>query len=574
VGSYVIVRQLAEGGMGAVYEAEHRVTRQRRALKVVLPELGYDPEFRARFLREVTIASSVKHPNLVDTQDPIEEGGILALPMELLYGETLQHRLSRSRMLVPEVIDVLVPACHGVHAVHLANVIHRDLKPANIFLARVGEAMVPKVLDFGAARPMGDADLTQVGYVVGSPYYMAPEQAEGRTDLDPRVDVFAMGVIAFQCLTGRRPYEADSPQSAVVKLLQAESFPRPGELDHSVPRAIENVVMKALAYDRDHRYGSLAELAEALTEAAFDGGDVTTSPAVGAQQQWGVEATVIRELPDPPPSGRLPPVEPPSIGSGVRVSGSGVMAPIAAPPPGEPTGVYAPSGSHGGSFGVQSGSFGPASGSFGVQSGSYGPPSGSYGAPSVVQPGPPSSVIVSPSSFPPAATPSLSAPPPPSATGAFAVAPPPMAAPAPRSPSRQQIAIGVSVLVVVAAALGWALAPDEPAPVVIAPPIVAPAPAPIAAPSPPPIYAPPSVVAPLPAPLPSLDPVGGPVIVSPPPPPVTYVAPPPPPTEVAAPEPHSSGTRRGTHHGGSRSSGSSHRSGSGARTGTSRRWIE
>lgn len=277
VGPYEIVGLLAQGGMGAVYEARNVVTQSLRALKVVRPELVGTSDFVERFLREVRIASSIRHPNLVETLDPFEVDGALVLPMELLRGETLSAYLKRAGALPPsEVADILGPACDAIQAVHERGIIHRDLKPLNIFLAETGGRRIPKVLDFGAAREVHDDEQTRTGLVVGSSFYMAPEQAEGRRDLDPRVDVYALGVIAYQCVTGRRPYDTTEASSALVKLIRNEPFARPREIVPGLAPEVENVILEALAWRPQDRFASVAELAASLRRVAHS--SVITDP--------------------------------------------------------------------------------------------------------------------------------------------------------------------------------------------------------------------------------------------------------------------------------------------------------
>lgn len=277
VGGYRVVRMLAAGGMGAVYLAYDMSSGEPRALKVLLPELAADERFVSRFKREVQLAAKVSHRHLVRTAEPFEHDGMLVLPMELLEGETLASYLARrGRLSAEETVRLLVPCCRAIHAVHLANVIHRDLKPLNIFLARVGNETVPKVLDFGAARELTDTEHTQFGQVIGSRYYMAPEQAAGRRDLDARVDVYAMGAIAYQALSGQRPIET--------------SYARLTHLVPTVPRALSEVVHAALAV-RESRIATADALASAMERAVSSG-----SP----------EATVLLEQSGVRPSERTP----------------------------------------------------------------------------------------------------------------------------------------------------------------------------------------------------------------------------------------------------------------------------
>jgi serine/threonine-protein kinase len=277
LGAFEVVSFIAEGGMGAVYRAKNRLTGEPRAIKVILPALAAQKDFVERFLREVTLAASVDHPNLVRVFEPATEGDTIILPMELLEGEALDARLRRVGPLAPdEVIRLLLPLCRAVSAVHARGIIHRDLKPSNCFLARQRGAVVPKVLDFGAARLIDRADdeSTPHGNVVGTPFYMAPEQAEGRRDIDGAVDQYALGVIAYQLLTGKRPYENDDAGHALVKCLRGAPYPRPRALDPTIPAPLDAVIMRALERDKARRFPSIEAFAAALAQSCDQ--EVTT----------------------------------------------------------------------------------------------------------------------------------------------------------------------------------------------------------------------------------------------------------------------------------------------------------
>ena len=270
IGAYELLGLIAEGGMGAVFAARHRITGHERALKVVRSELSRDPEFVERFLREVRLASSIRHDNLVQFFEPGMEGDTVFLPMELLHGETLASLLERAgRLSVKDAAAIMLCICRGVAAVHAHNVLHRDLKPLNVFLAFAdGGRIVPKVLDFGTARDYQDSEQTRTGIVIGSPYYMAPEQASGVRNLDHRVDQFALGVMCYEMLAGRRPYEEDDSGHALAKLLRADPFPNLSELNPDVPVALATVIHRAIARDPADRFPSVAYFAVALAAAA------------------------------------------------------------------------------------------------------------------------------------------------------------------------------------------------------------------------------------------------------------------------------------------------------------------
>lgn len=269
VGPYVIEALIAEGGMGAVYRARNRVTGQLRALKVVRPALATDREFVDRFVREATVASQLRHPNLVETLEPGIDGDIVYLPMELLEGETLSARLKRIRVVpLAEAAAVVLAVAEAVQLLHDRGIIHRDLKPQNIFLARQPDGReIPKVIDFGTARDIEDDEQTRTGLVIGSPYYMALEQAEGRRDLDGRADQYALAVIAYQMVTGARPYESDDTRSALAKLLRGEPYLLPSQLHPGIPPAVEQVITRGLARDREQRYPRIVDFGQAFAIA-------------------------------------------------------------------------------------------------------------------------------------------------------------------------------------------------------------------------------------------------------------------------------------------------------------------
>ncbi len=256
--------------MGAVYRARNRVTGQLRAIKIIKPELAKRPDFVERFVREATIASQVRHPHLVHTYEPGIDGETIYLPMELLEGETLHARLRRDKRLSPkDTAAILEPVAQGVHALHEQRLVHRDLKPMNVFLTHgpSGE-VIPKVLDFGTARLEQDEEHTTTGMVVGSPFYMAPEQAEGRRDIDGRVDQYALGVMAYQMVTGQRPYESDDTRSALAKLLRGDPYELPRRLFAGMPDVFEQVIVRMLAREREERFRTIVDAGRALQAAA------------------------------------------------------------------------------------------------------------------------------------------------------------------------------------------------------------------------------------------------------------------------------------------------------------------
>ena len=267
LGGWMILTLLATGGMGAVYAARNEVTGATRALKVIRTELLANDDIRARFVREVSLATRVSHPNVVAAFDPLVVEGRVVLPMELLEGETLASALGRGPLAIHDAVALAITLAGAMSAFHAEGIIHRDLKPANVFLARTprGE-IVPKILDLGAARELAGWKHTQTGHTIGSPAYMAPEQARGERDLDVRVDVYALGVLLYVMLTCKRPVESDALGSAISKLVQGAPIVPPRVHRPEIPEALEDAILTAMARDRTQRFASAAAFASSLID--------------------------------------------------------------------------------------------------------------------------------------------------------------------------------------------------------------------------------------------------------------------------------------------------------------------
>jgi eukaryotic-like serine/threonine-protein kinase len=269
-GKYRIEDVIGEGGMGAVYAATHTLTGKRVALKWMLPELAADEGAVQRFIREAQAAGRIDHPNVVDVYDVGEHDGSTFLVMEYLQGETLTAAFNRGGLDARHIIQLLIPAMRGVAAAHKTGVVHRDLKPDNVFLCRSGDGSYrePKVLDFGISKvSAGEGQLnprlTRTGAVMGTPYYMSPEQVRGSSDVDQRTDVYAFGVILYEALTGRVPFDANA-YSALVLEIATGTPKRLRDLRPDLPKGLEDVVLKAMARDPADRYRDVDSLARAL----------------------------------------------------------------------------------------------------------------------------------------------------------------------------------------------------------------------------------------------------------------------------------------------------------------------
>lgn len=270
-GSYRIERKLGEGGMGAVYLAEHVAIRKKVAVKVLGLAHAQRPDLKQRFLREARAAAAIAHDHVIEIHDFGEtpEGSAFFV-MEYLQGVDLAALLEREgRLPWPRARDIMLQVCSALEAAHALGTVHRDMKPANCFvLARAGQDFI-KVLDFGVAKVQDLDDgvgqaITRAGSIFGTPEYMSPEQARGEAH-DRRVDVYSAGVILFHMLVGRVPFVADTFMGLLHQHMY-EAPPRPSELapDAGISAEVEAVVLRALQKDPAHRFQSMAEMAAAL----------------------------------------------------------------------------------------------------------------------------------------------------------------------------------------------------------------------------------------------------------------------------------------------------------------------
>jgi serine/threonine-protein kinase len=273
-GRYRVVRLIGQGGMGAVYEAQHTTVGRRFAVKFLRPELSLRPDLLARFRREALTVGALESENIVSVVDCGEANdGLPYIVMELLAGEDLASFLGREAPLpVPRAVDLIVQVCRALETVHATGIVHRDLKPANLFLCTRGDGLdLVKVLDFGIVKlGLEGSDggsppsaITRPGSMIGTPFYMPPEQARGDQELDHRADIYALGVILFEALTAAKPHPGDSYNAVLYHILMHPPTPvdtlRPG-----LPRALAAVVHRALASLPGDRQASVAELAREL----------------------------------------------------------------------------------------------------------------------------------------------------------------------------------------------------------------------------------------------------------------------------------------------------------------------
>jgi serine/threonine protein kinase len=274
-GKYEIVALLGEGGMGLVYEALHVDLKKRVAIKTLNAALAAVPEATVRFRREGEAAARIRHPNVVDVTDVGVEAGIPYLVMEYLEGRTLGQYLNRKEPLsITETADLALPIIAALAAGHDAGVIHRDLKPSNIFLVadRVRRENVPKVLDFGVSK-LADAQgaeqqaLTRTGAHLGTICYMSPEQALGAKQADARSDQYALGLILYECVTGRRAYRDDDDNTfALLRRIGDNRFEPPLAIRPDLQPAFADLVLRTLAHQMADRFESMSALGAAMLQ--------------------------------------------------------------------------------------------------------------------------------------------------------------------------------------------------------------------------------------------------------------------------------------------------------------------
>ena len=288
-GKYEIARLLGQGGMGAVFEAVQRGIERPVAIKLINPSFVANEQALERFKREALASGRVKHPNAITVYDfGVTDEGVAFLAMEFLRGSSLRDELARVRVMEPaRVVEILAPVCAAVESAHRQDIVHRDLKPDNIFLERLDDDTVtPKVLDFGIAKlrtaEPGAPDLTGEGSSIGTPAYMSPEQAKG-LHLDARSDVYALGVIAYEMLSGALPFQSTSPMGFLVQHMMEAPIPLSAANPRIAP-AVEEIVMRALDKAPDARPQSALEFGRSLASAIEEPGSPRVTAAVGFQE--------------------------------------------------------------------------------------------------------------------------------------------------------------------------------------------------------------------------------------------------------------------------------------------------
>jgi serine/threonine-protein kinase len=307
-GKYRLESILGEGGMGTVYRAEHLALRAPVAVKVIDRDIAEGDIAHARFMREAQSAASLRSPHVVQILDYGMEGERPFMVMELLEGETLAARLERLHRLSPaETYRVVSHVARAIAKAHEAGIIHRDLKPDNVFLVENEGDEIAKVLDFGVAKVDQTAiggTHTRTGSLLGTPYYMSPEQAQGNKELDSRSDLWAIGVIAFECLLGERPFSSDGLGDLVIQIC-IRDIVVPSSVG-SVPPGFDEWFKRAVAREPELRFQTARELSESLREAL----GLARDPLASAPESlWSVGPRLLEQQ-------RIRAASSPALGSG------------------------------------------------------------------------------------------------------------------------------------------------------------------------------------------------------------------------------------------------------------------
>ncbi|HEY3095665.1 MAG TPA: protein kinase [Acidimicrobiia bacterium] len=315
-GRYRLDRELARGGMAAVWIAEDPLLSRRVAVKLLHPQLAVDDALRTRFRNEAIAAAKLTHPGIVATYDTGDDDGLAYIVMELVEGKTLRRVIDQDGKLpVDQAVEITSQVADALEHAHRQGLVHRDIKPANVLVQSDGRV---KVTDFGIAKAAGGDDLTRTGTVVGTARYLAPEQVNG-SPVDGRADVYALGLLLYEMLAGKPPFGGDNDMAtAVARLTNA---PEPvGAVRPEVSRALEDVVARSLARDPEYRYQSAQQFKDALTAGAEGSSGPLTAP-----------------IPTPVPT-RRPPAPPVAPDGGRRgeaptAVGARPAPPRPAPPP-------------------------------------------------------------------------------------------------------------------------------------------------------------------------------------------------------------------------------------------------
>ena len=273
VGDYEVVRMLGAGGMGHVYQVRNVISNRIEAMKVLLPDLVAEPDLAARFISEIRMLASFDHPNIAQLHTAFQADNQLVMMMEFVEGITLEQRAKQGPIPPSDTLNYMQQVLAALSYAHGRGVVHRDIKPANIMVTPHG---VVKLMDFGIAKSHTEMDLTRPGTTMGSLYYMSPEQVRGGT-VDARSDIYSVGIMMYELLAGRRPFEADSAYGILQQQCNVAPQP-PIAVNQQLPQPLSDLIMCALAKDPANRFQNAQAVANALKQIAA-GLDTTAKEA-------------------------------------------------------------------------------------------------------------------------------------------------------------------------------------------------------------------------------------------------------------------------------------------------------
>ncbi len=279
VGEYEVVRVLGRGGLGAVYEAVHQISRRAEAMKVMLPEQTGTPDMKERFRREIQLLASLNHPNIAGLHNAFYFEDQLIMVMELVEGEDLRTRSRRGRIPMPALMDLATQVLGALDYAHARGVVHRDIKPANIMVSFAG---LVKVLDFGIAITPGAVDLTMAGSVIGSPLHMSPEQIRGEKATQ-QSDIYSFGVTLYELIAGQPPVNGATTYDLMMAHLNRTPVPL-AELRPDIPGPLSDAISRALEKEPSRRFASAAEFLGALCSQKTP--DVPVATIISPEPRW------------------------------------------------------------------------------------------------------------------------------------------------------------------------------------------------------------------------------------------------------------------------------------------------
>ncbi|UCH83208.1 MAG: serine/threonine-protein kinase, partial [Candidatus Latescibacterota bacterium] len=289
IAHYKILERLGEGGMGVVYKAEDTKLKRDVALKFLPPEMTREPDAKERFIQEAQAASALDHSNICTIYEVNETGdGRMYIAMACYSGQTLKEKIAAGPLAVDEAVDFAGQIARGLGKAHEKGIVHRDVKPANIFVTDDGEV---KIVDFGLAKLAGQARLTKTGTTVGTVAYMSPEQARGE-DVDHRADIWSLGVVLYEMLTGRPPFQGGHEQAVIYSIVHHEPAPM-SQLRSGIPPGLQDVVTRAIQKERGSRYDSMTAFGKDLSRSTHKTAETPGSADAGSRMRKYIPYAIL-----------------------------------------------------------------------------------------------------------------------------------------------------------------------------------------------------------------------------------------------------------------------------------------